>query len=120
MDIEDRYGDLQNLYWDSKDGDLVLNKLDSSIGIVELNNRRIYVKDGNRLIHVEEWLDPNDKKKFQATIYRPTHPMDKLDGFNQADLKSKCKLITEIAVEYQPAANIGFSFPAISPKQPCM
>ena len=100
MDIDDRYEDLQNLYWDSKDGDLVLNKLDSSIGIVELNNRRIYVKDGNRLIHVEEWLDPKDKKKFQATIYRPTHPMDKLDGFNQADLKSKCKLITEIAVEY--------------------
>jgi hypothetical protein len=100
MDIEDRYGDLQNLYWNSKDGDLILNELDSNIGIVELDNRRIYVKDGNRLLHVEEWLDPNDRRKFQAAIYRPEHPMVKLVDLKKTDLKSKCKLITEIAVEY--------------------
>ena len=28
-DIEDRYGDLQELYWKSKDGDIVVNNLNS-------------------------------------------------------------------------------------------
>jgi hypothetical protein len=100
MDIEDRYGDLQDLYWHSKDGDLILNKLNSNIGIVEHDNQRIYVKDGNKLIHLEEWLDPNDIRKFQVTIYRPEHPMIKPEDFKMIDLESKCKLITWIAVKY--------------------
>jgi hypothetical protein len=44
MDVEDRYGDLQDLYWDSKDGDIIVNKLNSQIGIVELDWHRIYKK----------------------------------------------------------------------------
>ncbi len=99
MDIEDRYGDLEDLYWHSKDGDLILNKLNLNIGIVEHDTHRIYVKDGNKLIHLEEWLDPNDIRKFQAAIYRPEHPMIKLEDFKTIDLESKCKLITEIAVK---------------------
>lgn len=100
MDIDDRYGDLQNLFWDSKDGDLIFNKLDSSIGIIEIDNGRIYVKRDSRLIHVEEWLDPEDKRKFEATVYRPKHLMAKPDDVSKTDLESKCKLITEVAVEY--------------------
>jgi hypothetical protein len=88
MDIEDRYGDLQDLYWHSKDGDLILNKLNSNIGIVEHDNHRIYVKDGNNI------------RKFQVTIYRPEHPMIKPEDFKMIDLESKCKLITGIAVKY--------------------
>ena len=92
MDVEDRYGDLQNLYWDSKDGDIILNKLNSKIGIVELHKSRIYVKEGKRLIDVEEWLDPEDKRKFQAAIYRPKHSIQKDENFDRSNLDSGYKL----------------------------
>ncbi|HEX8333609.1 MAG TPA: hypothetical protein VF622_13395 [Segetibacter sp.] len=100
MDVEDRYGDLQNLYWDSKDGDIILNKLNSKIGIVELRKSRIFVKEGERLVDVEEWLDPEDKRKFQAAIYRPKLSIKKDENFDRGSLNSGCKLITEVDVEY--------------------
>jgi hypothetical protein len=100
MDVEDRYGDLQNLYWDSKDGDIIVNKLNSEIGIVEVDWHRIYVKKDTKLIHVEEWLDPENKNKYSVAIYRPEGEIDKVDNLTIAQVKSQSKLITQVAVDY--------------------
>ncbi|WP_055445599.1 hypothetical protein [Lacinutrix mariniflava] len=35
MEIEDHYGDLKELYYDSKSGDIILNKSTSEFGIIE-------------------------------------------------------------------------------------
>jgi hypothetical protein len=35
MEIEDQYGDYQNLHFESKTGDLILNKSTSEFGIIE-------------------------------------------------------------------------------------
>ncbi len=100
MDVEDRYGDLQDLYWDSRDGDIIVNKLNSEVGIVELDWHRIYVKKGIKLIHVEEWLDPENKNKFSVAIYRPKREIEKIENLNISEVTSKSKLITEIATDY--------------------
>lgn len=42
VDVEDRYGDLQDIYWKSEDGDIVFNKLNSTSAIIE--------KDWHRMI----------------------------------------------------------------------
>ena len=100
MGVEYRYGDLQQLYYKSKDGDIILNNLNSKIGIVELDKSRIYVREGKRWIDIEEWLDPKDKRIFKATIYRPKHPITTIEKFNEQELNSKCKLITEATIQY--------------------
>jgi hypothetical protein len=100
MTIEDRYGDLQNLYWNSKDGDLIVNKLNSDIAIVELDWHRIYVKKGTKLLHVEEWLDPENKNKYHVAIYRPENKVDKIENLNISEITSRSELITQIDVEY--------------------
>ena len=37
MDIEDRYGDLQQLYFDSKSGDIIVNNMNGKIGLIEFH-----------------------------------------------------------------------------------
>jgi hypothetical protein len=43
MDIEDRYGDLQQLYFDSKSGDIIVNNMNGKIGLIEFHRRRIFL-----------------------------------------------------------------------------
>jgi hypothetical protein len=42
------------------------------------------VEDGEPLIDVEDWLDLKDNRKFQAAIYRPAYPRDKLYRFKKS------------------------------------
>lgn len=100
LEIEDRYGDLQKLYWNSKDGDIIFNKLNSRLGIIELGKNRIYIRENTRLIDLEEWLDPNDSRRFQAVIYRLNNSTDRQRSLTDIDLKSECKFITEVNVQY--------------------
>jgi len=44
MEIEDHYGDLQKLYYNSKSGDIIVNKTTSEFGIVEKNWKRINIR----------------------------------------------------------------------------
>lgn len=71
MDIEDRYGDLQQLYFDSKTGDIIINNMNGNIGLIEFNNRRIYVNTGKKTLDIDEWLDPHNKYIINTDIYRP-------------------------------------------------
>jgi hypothetical protein len=62
----------------------------SKIGIVELDKSRIYVKENNRRIDLEEWLDPNDKRIFQAAVYRLEISTDLQRPLSEIDLKYQC------------------------------
>jgi hypothetical protein len=85
---------------DSKGGDIIINKLNSEIGMVELHKSRIYLKEGKRLVDVEEWFDREDKRKFKAAIYRPKHSIKKDENYDRSRLNSGCELITKVDIEY--------------------
>ena len=94
MDVEDRYGDLQELYWKSKDGDIAINKLNSQSAIIETDWHRIDVKVGGKLIPIDEWLDPNNKNIYDIAIYRPEVKLETSEKFNlkESDLIIELKL----------------------------
>lgn len=71
MDVEDRYGDLQQLYFDSKSGDIIINNMNGNIGLIEFNKRRVFVNTGKETLHIDEWLDPQNKYIINTDIYRP-------------------------------------------------
>ena len=76
MDVEDRYGDLQDIYWKSEDGDIVFNKLNSTSAIIDKDWHRMHAKVNGKLVDVEEFLDPNSKYNFDVEIYRPNESLN--------------------------------------------
>jgi hypothetical protein len=70
MEIEDHYGDLKELYYDSENGDLIINKTTSEFGIIEKNWKRINIrtqqKDSTDLYN---WVYQNGTET-KSEIYR--------------------------------------------------
>ena len=104
MDIEDRYGDLQQLYFDSKSGDIIVNNMNGKIGLIEFHRRRIFVNTGKETLDVDEWLDPQNKYIFNTDIYRPKYARDYLN-LNRNEFDRKLKLenlesISHIEIKY--------------------
>jgi len=100
MEIEAHYGDLQELYYDSKTGDVIVNKTTSEFGIIEKNWKRINIrtqkKDSTDLYN---WIYKNGTET-KAEIYRLTSGETELNGITYSELKkmidnSKLKLITK-------------------------
>ncbi len=71
MEIEDHYGDLQELFYASKDGDLILNKTTSEFGIIEKDWKRIKVKFKEKPTDLYNWVYKNGIET-NSEIYRPT------------------------------------------------
>jgi hypothetical protein len=69
MDIEDRYGDLQDVYYDSEAGDIIINNLNKKTGKILLENNRVFVVDNNKKFELEEWLGPNSHWKCNLTVH---------------------------------------------------
>jgi hypothetical protein len=100
MEVEDHYGDLQELYYDSKTGDVIVNKTTSEFGIIEKNWKRINIrtqkKDSTDLYN---WIYKNGTE-IKAEIYRPKSRKTELNGITYSELKnmidnSELKLITK-------------------------
>ncbi|SFI30645.1 hypothetical protein [Halpernia frigidisoli] len=104
MDIEDRYGDLQQIYFDSKSHDIIINNLNGKTGIIKLENRRIYVKTGKQILDIDEWLDPENKFMYNIDIYRPENPNEflnlKMEKFKQKVASERLKSISHLEVKY--------------------
>jgi len=62
MEIEDHYGDLQEIYFQSKDGDLIINKKTKQYGIITKNWKRanIITKE-NDTLDLYNFIYSNDK-----------------------------------------------------------
>ena len=100
MEIEDQYGDYQNLHFESKTGDLIINKSTSEFGIIEKTwkrtNIRTLEKDSTDLYF---WVYRNGIET-KSEIYRPKESKIKLNEINYSELlkkieNSELKLITE-------------------------
>jgi len=88
MEIEDHYGDLQELYFDSKTGDIIINKTTSEFGIIEKNWKRINIrtqkKDSTDLYN---WIYINGTET-KTEIYRPKSGETQLNGITYSELKN--------------------------------
>jgi len=71
MEIEDHYGDIQELFYASKDGDLILNKTTSEFGIIEKDWKRIKVNSKEEPTDLYNWVYKNGIQT-NSEIYRPT------------------------------------------------
>ncbi len=105
MEVEDRYGDLQEIYWKAENGDIAFNKLNSTSAIIEKDWKRIYVKINGKLIDIDEWLDPNNIYNFDLAIYRPNRNWVKQKKLNRIEIEngirnSSLEFITELKFKY--------------------
>lgn len=45
--------------------------MNGNIGLIEFNKRRVFVNTGKETLHIDEWLDPQNKYIINTDIYRP-------------------------------------------------
>lgn len=65
MDIEDHYGDLEAIFYDSKSGDIILNKQTQKFGVITKNwNRANVITRDNGTIDLSEliYIDQKENK----------------------------------------------------------
>ncbi|KPM30172.1 Hypothetical protein I595_3732 [Croceitalea dokdonensis DOKDO 023] len=96
MEIEDHYGDVQKLYYESENGDIIVNKTTSEFGIIEKNWKRINIrtqkKDSTDLYN---WVYQNGTEN-KTEIYRAKNEEYKLNHITYSELK---KLIDDSEFE---------------------
>jgi hypothetical protein len=89
MGIEDHYGDLKELYYDSNSEDIIINKTTSEFGIIEKNWKRINIrtekKDSTDLYN---WIYKNGTET-KAEIYRAKTRESELNEITYSELKKK-------------------------------
>lgn len=92
MEIEDHYGGFQEIYYKSKDSDIIINEETSEFGIVGKNWKRINIrtkeKDSTDLYTFASKASYYSKIK----VYRPKTEIEKIEQINFTDLQ---RLITE-------------------------
>ena len=100
MEIEDQYGDFQNLHFESKNGDFIINKTTSEFGIIEKTwkrtNIRTIEKDSTDLYY---WIYRNGVET-KSEIYRAKKGKIELHEIKYSELlrkinNSELKLITK-------------------------
>ncbi len=89
MEIEDHYGDLKELYYDSKSGDIIINKTTSEFGIIEKNWKRINIrtkkKDSTDLYN---WIYKKGTET-KAEIYRVKSGESEINKITYSEMKKK-------------------------------
>jgi len=99
MEIEDHYGDLKELYYDSENGDLIVNKTTSEFGIIEKRWKRINIKTQQKdSTDLYNWVYQKGTET-KTEIYRIIGNETDLNGITYLELqkkieKSKLKFIT--------------------------
>ena len=90
MEIEDQYGDFQNIHFESKTGDLIINKSTSEFGIIEKTWKRTNIrtkeKDSTDLYF---WIYKNGVET-KTEVYR-TKSETELVGIKYSELLKKIK-----------------------------
>lgn len=96
MEIEDHYGDYQEIYHKSKDSDIIVNEETLEFGVVGKNWKRLNIRTKEK--------DSTDLYTFASKasyysnikVYRPKTKVKRIEQMNFADIQ---KLITEQKVK---------------------
>ena len=92
MEIEDHYGDYQEVYYVFQDGDIIVNEETSQLGIVGKNWKRLNI-----------WTKEKDSTDLYFFAIRKSHnstikiyqPQTEIKGIKQMEFESIKELITE-------------------------
>ena len=89
MEIEDHYGDLQKVYFDSKNGDVIVNKQTKKYGIINKNWKRVNIlTKENDTIDLEDLIIINRKEnKYEVLRSDDKLNIGKLDFDKIMELK---------------------------------
>ena len=102
MQIEDHYGNYQEIYYKSKDGDIIINEESSKIGIIRKNWKRL-----NVLVIENSSIDlytfASEVGHYsKIKVFRPKTKIEKIEQMNLIAIR---KLITEnkaeLIIEYK-------------------
>lgn len=101
MEIEDHYGELEDFFYKSKSGDVIINRTTSEFGIIEKNWKRINVAtqgNSNSTTDLYNWIRLNGVEENNE-IYRTKKKKTDLENITYPELvqlieSSKLKLIT--------------------------
>lgn len=94
MEIEDTYGDNQDIFYNSRQGDIVINNETKELGQISKTWTRFYVINDNDTLNINDWWD--DKN---IEIYRPVDKDVSVDNLSYGDidgLKTKLELIKRL------------------------
>ena len=69
MAVEDHYGDFQDIYFKSEDGDLAINYRTGEIGTLIKKDQRLYVVQNEKLNDLIRWID-YELEDNQIKVYR--------------------------------------------------
>lgn len=98
MEIEDHYGDLQETYFDSKNGDLIVNKKTKKFGVISKSWKRANViTKENDTLDLYDLINENGKE-FDYEVFRGDTEMDiqELSFEKIMELKDKNSIQTVI------------------------
>lgn len=99
MEIEDHYGELEDFFYKSKSGDVIINRKASKFGIIEKNWKRVSVKTkDNSPTDLYNWIRLNGLEHSNE-IYRTKNNKTDLKNITYPELvqlieSSELKLIT--------------------------
>lgn len=96
MEIEDQYGDYQNIYYKSKDSDIIVNGETSEFGIIGKNWKRLNV-----------WTKEKDSTDLYTFVSKASYysnikiyrPKTEIESIKQMDFSDIQKLISENKIE---------------------
>lgn len=69
MEIEDHYGDLQDFYFASNSGDIIIKPEQKKIGFIQKDYKRILVIENQKEIDLYSWVYFRDKE-YKVAVYR--------------------------------------------------
>ena len=82
MEIEDTYGDNQDIFYNSKQGDIVINHDTKELGKITKTWTKFYVINNNDTLNINgRWDDKN------IEILRPTDKDVSVDNLNYSDIE---------------------------------
>jgi uncharacterized protein YpmB len=101
MEIEDHYGDLQTAFFNSNNGDLIVNEETKKFGILKKEWKTIHVIDNNnKETDLYNWVYINGKEtKFK--IFRLETEIDLITEMEYSEIQEKIRLekLKQIEIE---------------------
>lgn len=87
MEIEDHYGDLQELYYESHSGYIIVNKEDKEVGILSKNWRRLnIITEDQQQMDLYNWVYSKNEEASVA-IYKLADQNLKIDKLSFGQVK---------------------------------
>jgi hypothetical protein len=99
MEIEDHYGDLQTAFYNSKNGDIIVNVKTRKIGLIKKDWKTIrVVEKDKRVTDLYNWVYVNGKET-EFKIYRLKKELDYKSKLEYSEITKKVNLGELIEIE---------------------